>query len=144
MRRALVWPTVFLALVLAGCSKSPTRRVSGEVSYEGVPIQDGTIELIPIEGTGGPSVGGNITEGAYDVPADKGPLADGTYRVKLWAVRDTGRYPPGPRYTKSMTIREDIIPEEYNTRSKLEVKINANADPNRFDFHLANSSASSK
>jgi hypothetical protein len=143
MRRALVWLTVFLALVLAGCSRSPTRRVSGEVSYEGVPIADGTIELIPIEGTGGPSVGGNITEGAYDVPADKGPLADGTYRVKLWAVRDTGRYPPGPRYAKSMTIREDIIPQEYNIQSKLQVKVNADSDKNRFDFHLKKPSSGS-
>jgi hypothetical protein len=136
MRRALVWPTLFLALLLAGCSGSPTRRVSGDVSYEGVPIQDGAIEFIPIEGTGGPSVGAPIKDGAYDVPADKGALAGGTYRVKLWAVRDTGRYPPGPRYPKSMTIREDIFPPEYNIYSTLHVKVNANGDQNRLDFHL--------
>jgi hypothetical protein len=136
MTRALVWQTVFLALLPAGCSRSPTRRVLGEVSYKGVPIKDGTIELIPIEGTAGPTVGGSITEGAYDVPAAKGPLAAGTYRVKLWAMRDTGKFPPGPRYAKSTTVRESIFPPEYNIDSKLQVKIDPNADPNRFDFHL--------
>jgi hypothetical protein len=136
MLRALVWQTAFLALLLAGCSRSPTRRVSGEVSYKGVPIKDGTIEFIPIEGTGGPTVGASITEGAYDVPAAKGPLVAGTYRVKLWAVRDTGKFPPGPRYAKSTTIREDIIPNEFNIDSKLQVKIDPDANPNRIDFHL--------
>jgi len=136
MRRALVWRTAFLALLLAGCSGSSTRRVSGNVSYKGVPIQDGAIMFIPIEGTGGPSVGAPVKDGAYDVPATKGPLADGTYRVELRAVRDTGKYPPGPRYAKSMTIHEDIIPAEYNTRSKLQVKMDANVDHDRFDFHL--------
>ena len=136
MRPPLVWPTLVLALLLAGCSRSPNRRVWGEVSYKGVAIQEGSIEFIPMEGTAGPSVGSPITDGAYDIPAAKGPLANGTYRVKLVAVRDTGRWPPGPRYAKSMTIREDIFPEEYNSKSKLQVKIDADADRNRLDFHL--------
>jgi len=136
MIRALVWQMVCLTLLLSGCSKSPTRRVMGEVSYKGEPIKSGTIELVPIEGTDGPAVGGSITEGAYDVPAAKGPLATGTYRVKLWAMRDTGKFPPGPRYPKSTTVRESILPVEYNIESKLEVKIDPNANPNRIDFHL--------
>jgi len=136
MIRALVWQMACLMLLLSGCSKSPTRRVTGEVSYKGEPIQSGTIELIPIEGTEGPTVGGSITEGAYDVPAAKGPLATGTYRVKLWAMKDTGKFPPGPRYPKSTTVRKSIIPEEYNIESTLQVKIDPNANPNRVDFHL--------
>jgi len=136
MLRALVWPSLFLALLLAGCSRSPTRRVAGEVSYKGEPIKDGSIEFQPIEGTSGPSVGAPIRDGAYDIPAAKGPLADGTYRVKLVAVRNTGKYPPGRRYAKSVPIHEDIIPAEYNIKSKLRVKIDPNANPNRMDFRL--------
>jgi hypothetical protein len=136
MRQTLVGLTVLLLLVLVGCSRSPNRRVWGEVSYKGVSIKDGSIEFQPIEGTGGPSVGAPISEGAYDIPAAKGPLADGTYRVKLVAVRDTGRYPPGPRYAKSMTIHEDIIPEEYNVKSKLQVKIDSASQGTQLDFHL--------
>ena len=136
MRQALVWPTILLMLVLVGCSRSSTRRVWGEVSYKGVPIQEGSIEFLPIEGTGGPSVGAPVQVGAYNVPAAKGPVANGTYLVKLVAVRDTGRYPPGPRYSKSMTIREDIIPEEYNVKSKLRVKIDSASEGTRLDFHL--------
>jgi hypothetical protein len=136
MRRALVWPTVVLVLVLPGCSRSPTRRVSGEVSYKGEKIQDGSIELIPIEGTGGPSVGAPIKDGAYDIPAAKGPLADGTYTVKLVAMHNTGKFAPGRRYPKQGPMMEAIIPVEYNYKSKLKVKIDPNANPNRLDFHL--------
>jgi hypothetical protein len=136
MRRAFVWQMVFLALLLAGCSRSPTRRVVGEISYNGEPIQQGAIEFIPIEGTGGPSVGAPIKDGAYDVPAAKGPLASGTYRVELRAVRNTGQFPPGPRHPNSIPIMEHIIPAEYHIHSKLQVKIDPDSNPNRFDFHL--------
>jgi hypothetical protein len=143
MRQALVGLLILLLLVLVGCSRSPNRRVWGEVSYKGVPIKEGSIEFLPIEGTGGPSVGAPIQEGAYDIPAAKGPFANGTYQVKLVAVRDTGRYPPGPRYAKSMTIREDIIPEEYNVKSKLQVKIDSAWEGTRLDFHLPKADAGS-
>jgi hypothetical protein len=136
MFRAPVWQTLVLALLLAGCSRSPTRRVLGEVSYKGESIKDGSIEFLPIEGTGGPSVGAPVKDGKYDIPAAKGPLADGTYRVKLVAMRNTGKFPPGPRYAKSGPMMEDIIPQEYNLKSKLQVKIDPNANPNRLDFHL--------
>ena len=137
MRRALVWPTVVLVLVLPGCSRSPTRRVSGEVSYKGEPIKEGSIEFLPIEGTGGPSVGAPIKDGAYVIPAAKGPLADGTYTVKLVAMRNTGIIPPGRRrYAKAGPAMKAILPEEYNYKSKLKVKIDPNANPNRLDFHL--------
>jgi len=136
MRRPLVWQPLLLALLLAGCSQSPTRGVSGEVSYKSEPIKEGSIEFIPIEGTGGPSVGAPIKDGKYDIPAAKGPLADGTYRVKLLAMRNTGKFPPGPRYAKSGPMMEDIIPAEYNIQSKLQVKIDPKANPNRLDFNL--------
>jgi hypothetical protein len=127
-------------LLLAGCSGSPTRGVEGDVSWNGSPIEDGSIDFIPVAGTGGPSVGAPIKDGKYFVPSDKGPLAGGTYRVELRAVRDTGKYPPGPRFAKSMTVREDIIPAEYNSGSKIQKKIES-ADPNRMDFHLKQGNA---
>jgi hypothetical protein len=114
--------------------------VEGDVTWNGTPIEDGAIDFIPVAGTGGPSVGAPIQEGKYFVPADKGPLAGGTYRVELRAVKDTGKFPPGPRFAKSMTIREDIIPAEYNTASKLQKKIE-DSNPNRIDFHLAKGDA---
>jgi len=115
--------------------------VVGDVSWNGTPIEDGSIDFIPVAGTGGPSVGAPIKDGKYSVPADKGPLANGTYRVELKAVRDTGKFPPGPRYAKSMTVREDIIPAEYNTASKIQKTIDAGANPNRIDFRLTKGDA---
>jgi hypothetical protein len=127
---------VVLVVLLVGCSGQGGRRVWGKVSWEGEPIREGDIEFIPIEGTGGPSVGGLIRDGAYDLPAARGPLAGGTYRVELRAVRDTGRFPPGPRHPKALPEREPIFPPEYNVQSKLRVTVRDRAGENQFDFHL--------
>jgi hypothetical protein len=127
-----------LALVLAGCARSPsTSHVWGKVSYDGKPIAAGTIELIPIEGTVGPSVGGVITDGAYDIPAKVGPVVDGVYRVELRAVRETGKPAPKHPSGKGIPEREPIFPPEYNIHSKLRVTISPTPTENQRDFHLA-------
>jgi hypothetical protein len=65
----------------------------GEVTYDGKPLETGTIELIPIDGTPGPSTGGAITNGQYDVPQNIGPRTGGTYQVahhRRYANRPNG------------------------------------------------------
>jgi hypothetical protein len=55
-----------LALVLLGgqgCGSS-TATISGEVTYDGQPVGDGSITLTPADGKG-PVVGGEIREGKY-------------------------------------------------------------------------------
>ena len=126
-----------LTFALAGCNAPSTMRVWGEVSYEGARVEGGNIELLPIEGTTGPNVGGVIKDGAYEILAERGPLADGVYRVELRAYRETGRAPTAPKFPgKELPEREAIFPPEYNTRSTLRVKISPKASENRFDFHL--------
>ncbi len=54
------------ALASAGCGTGAA-TVTGEVTYEGQPVGDGTITLTPEDGKG-PKVGGTSTAGRYTVP----------------------------------------------------------------------------
>jgi hypothetical protein len=136
---AFAW--ALIACLIAGCgSAASTMRVWGDVSYENLATKDGNIEFIPIEGTPGPNVGGVIKDGSYEIPAEKGPLREGVYRVEIKAFVDTGVVSAGPR-GKNLPQRKPIFPPEYNIRSTLRVQISARAADNQFDFHLAKPNA---
>lgn len=135
MVRAGFGAAALCALAVIGCSSKPTTmRVWGDVSFEGKAIESGNIELLPIDGTEGPNVGGVVKDGAYEIPAEVGPLAEGTYRVEIRAYRNTGRVQRTPR--GEMPEREAVLPAEYNIRSTLRVKINSKAGENKFSFQL--------
>ena len=91
----------------------------------------GTIKLL--EDTHGDGQFDRVTVFAERLPACYGVIAARDGVIALCA--------PGPRYAKSMTIREDIIPAEYNSASKVQKKIDASANPNRIDFHLTKGDA---
>ena len=51
----------------AGCGGGdPTGAVSGEVTYNGTPVESGTIQFTPKDGKGA-AVGGPVTAGKFDV-----------------------------------------------------------------------------
>jgi hypothetical protein len=131
--------TVLLAalalLVLPGCSGKRTMRVWGEVTFDGRPVEQGEIEFKPVEGTSGPTTGGSISAGHYDVPAEVGPLAGGTYLVSINGYARTGRKiqtAPG----HFVDALDNVIPEIYNRKSTLRVTIAPSAAGNQHDFKL--------
>ena len=61
-------------LTLAGCGGGDgldRHRVKGTVTFQGKPLDQGSIEFSPADGQGTIS-GGSITNGHYDLPADHG------------------------------------------------------------------------
>ncbi len=90
---------------------------------DGELLHDGSIAFFPTEGTKGPSAGGVIFEGKYDIPADKGPTV-GKNRVEIRAFRPSGKrvsdiWKPGeqldemvralgPQYNDKSTLVQDI------------------------------------
>jgi hypothetical protein len=64
--------------------------VRGEVTLDGRPLESGSIRFIPAETRGGPTAGGDILDGSYQIPRAKGP-AVGRYRVEVNAPHKTGR-----------------------------------------------------
>jgi hypothetical protein len=125
-----------LLLPLAlGCSGQPTMRVWGEVRYNGNLVEEGEIAFVPQEGTAGPETGGPIHHGAYDVPAARGPLVGGTYKVRINGYAKTGRkIEAGPG--AFVDAYDNLIPARYNTRTTLQVVISSTASENHHDFAL--------
>ena len=85
--------------------------------------------------------GGKITDGAYDVPADKGARPGTEYTVQITALRKTGKLVPnifdanGPK----MELDEQYIPARYNEETTL--RVTTRSGENQFDFALEGKTA---
>lgn len=129
-----------LALCLfAGCSDEAGDRqeISGEVSFQGAPLETGSIEFLPLH-TGESDVvtksGAPITGGKYSIPRLQG-LVPGRYRV---SITSAPQHPPdevGGLPGPSGPSPPDRIPPEYNIHSNLEVTVTA-SESNTFDFDI--------
>ena len=123
-----------LALFFCGCGGGgiPRTAVSGSVSLDGQPLQDGNILFIPMEE--GPSAGGAIEGGRYQLDGEQGP-SPGRYRVEIRAYRDTGRTERDELTGEAERLMTPIIPPRYNRESELEIEL-APGVQNEFDFAL--------
>jgi hypothetical protein len=124
-----------ILLPLTGCgSEGGGVAVTGKVTFEGQPIEEGSIQFVPQTGTEGPSAGASIKEGTYSIPRESGPVP-GSYRVEINAYRTVRpktakemqpmlfgqEAPPGVVQTEA--IKENIIPKRYNVASDLTAKV---------------------
>lgn len=131
IRRALVTVAILCA---AGCgtSSGPIRgAVSGEVTLDGAPIDDGVITFIPTGATQGAPAGTSIAAGRYSLDAGQGPTV-GTHRVEIVANRKTGKKLPAiAPATGEVEEVEQYLPARYNTQSELkaEIKVGTNTAP---------------
>lgn len=139
-----VWFLIGAVLLAVGCGESrpPTYPTSGQVSFNGVPVEDGTVTFLPIEGTPGSNVAAAIAQGAYATTAEAG-LAVGSYRVEIDGFRKTGRTvrdlaSPDRRLAEPPLIEERVmyLPPKFNTQSELSVEVSEAADVAKLDFDL--------
>jgi hypothetical protein len=116
-------------------------RVWGEVSYDGKPIEKGTIDFVSTDGS--PPAQAPIKAGHYDLAAGAGPVAEKTYRIEIHALAKTGKTVPNlmPGGEPSMDVLVETIPAEYNTRLDLKVTISPESSKNQFDFKLQKGAA---
>lgn len=124
-------PAACAAVAAPGCGPGGS-PVSGAVSFDDAPVENGTISFVPADGKG-PTFGGVIEAGRYAVVAP----TPGAKVVRVSAVRPTGRtLPPDPLVGETAPVDEiaAYIPEQYNDQSTLTCDVVAG--PNKFDFHL--------
>ena len=113
-------------------------KVWGEVTYDGKPLPDGTIRLLPQPGSAeGTATEGDIKDGRYEIPASIGPLAGLTYKVEIRAQKKVGTVanpfdPTGPPLDRF----DNYLPAVYNHKSTLTIAVADRESANQHDFHL--------
>lgn len=128
---------VALLAAIAGCGAGnplARQRVSGKVTLDSKPLQQGSIQFVPQQ-SGGIFSGAVILAGEYAMPAQKG-LPPGKYLVRISspeAPRSEGE-PSGPPGPGGLPGKERI-PAPYNVESTIVIEVTASA-PNQFDFDV--------
>jgi hypothetical protein len=107
--------------------------VRGTVRLDGQLLPNGSIALVPIDGTPGPGGGGGINkEGKYEI---KRGLLPGRYRVEIRSSTTITRQVRNPTIPSELVHEEvSVIPEQYNTRSSLIREVSPGS--NVLDFDL--------
>jgi hypothetical protein len=139
-RFALLVATITVA-TFAGCQKTSDRLpVSGTVTLDGTPLDDGTIRFSSLGGTAF-SGGALIRDGQYVIEAEKG-LPPGSYHIEITSPDNNSKpilYRTGPDDPGSLT-QPERIPPEYNIESRQSVDISADRD-NHFVFDITSKPA---
>ncbi|WP_145257772.1 hypothetical protein [Planctomycetes bacterium Pan216] len=124
---------IVLAVVLvAGCGDSqepppyPSSRVTGSITIDGKPIEEGRVQFLPKDSAQGPVTSAEIREGTYTL--DRVPM--GKQTAILTATRKTGRMIDD--YGKPFPEVVNIIPETYRDG----ITIDISEKEQRCDFEL--------
>lgn len=135
------WPrtaAIGLALVaLLGCGRADRDRVavSGQVTFDGRPLENGQLVFEP-RGQGRMAIA-QLVDGRYSIAAERGPTA-GHYIVRITAARPTGEQASGGP-TSGGELRDvyaQFLPAKYNEASELELQIDPAQGDLAQDFDL--------
>ena len=134
-RRAFSLVLVVLTTVAVnGCGeKSARRTVAGDVTFQGQPIAQGTIQFLQMDPPS-PVGGAMIQAGRYSLSGTHG-LLPGTYRVTISAPDSSTKKVAGDPMKSVKPTNKELIPNRYNSNSELTVVVTSDG-PNTFDFTL--------
>ena len=125
-----------LICISLGCSDQV--KLSGVVTLDSTPVEQGFVRFVPVEGTTGPASGSEIVSGQYQVKA-RGGLPEGTYRVEITAYRDIGVNTSSSNASQQESIlgpaKEQYIPSKYNSDSEVTIVVSLDETSQR-DFEL--------
>jgi hypothetical protein len=133
---------VTLAALAAGCGDKYGGRVevSGTVKLKGQPVKSGIVMFEPVGGQG-TSASAPITDGNYKLVRESG-LKPGKYLIRVTAgdgttpVNLNPNEPPGPGGKGTNIVSKELIPPEWNVRSKQEREVTSE-NPNKLDLDIS-------
>jgi hypothetical protein len=98
-----------------GCSSDELNRttVTGTVTLDGNPIENGWISFKPESGTQCPDIAGQIKNGTFSIPKKDGPVI-GSYTVNITSSMRTGKKVKEPVTGIETDEIIEIIPARYN------------------------------
>jgi hypothetical protein len=136
--RLSVLGMVVLLSITEGCGASdPWNRqaISGVVSFDGRPIDDGAIFLEPLANSGsGLTAGAIIRRGTFAIARDRG-LSPGAYRVRVYSSSGVQAAPGEGQSDRTRRPMVERLPEIYNSKSGLRMDVIAGG-PNRLQLDL--------
>ncbi len=107
--------------------------VKGEVKLDGQPVATGRILFEPTGDTTGPAAGASITNGMFEIPAEMG-VTVGKNLVRINSNKPTGKKIKSSVTSDLLDETVEGIPEQYNTKSKLEKEIEEGVNEISFDL----------
>jgi hypothetical protein len=130
-----------LTLLIAGCADNYGGRVevTGSVKFKSQPLHSGIVIFEPL-GSQGTSATANVTDGTYRIPRESG-LKPGKYLIRVTAgdgktpANLDPDEPPGPGGKGANIVSKELIPSEWNTKSKKEKEVTSES-PNTIDFDI--------
>jgi hypothetical protein len=123
---------VVVTLALAGCGAATTGEVSGTVTFEGTPVEDGWIDFLPIDGNG-PTTGAKVMNGKFTVAN----VPVGKAKVVVSAKKIIGQVPlyPTPDSPKRPQIAQ-MLPPRFSDQQQTELRYDVSAGKNEKNFDL--------
>jgi len=120
-----------------GCGRdNPLGRkaISGNVTLDGSPLDQGNIEFHPMF-EGGVQSGGRIVSGSYSIPPQEG-VTLGAYRVAIMDFVPTPPLPPGHMPGDALPPSpKPKVPAVWNSKSQRTVEVKKEG-PFKFDFDI--------
>ena len=116
----------------AGCGSGdgPAAEVSGTVTYDGKPVEEGGISFVAADGSA-PGGGGVIKGGKYT--ATRVPI--GNTKVSITAVKVVGQKKAYDAPDSPLTpITEPLLPAKYNTATELRFEVKPGSQTKDFDL----------
>lgn len=123
--------TVFAGFAIGcGGDEGPaTYPVTGNVTFDGAPVEEGRIQFTPVSGAR--SFAAEIKNGQFSLEAEPGQM-----KVEITASRlIPGKFDTSNPDDEPQPVGEMYIPAKYNAETELEAEVTASG-PNTFDFAL--------
>jgi len=106
------------AALAAGCDGSGLADVSGTVTVDGAPVEEGSITFVPADGQG-QTAGGPIKDGKYSVRASPGRMKVSISAPKAIGKKKLYNTPNSPEGT----IWKEGLPARYNEQTELTLDV---------------------
>jgi len=122
----------FLAsLLLASCSGNQISEVSGNVTYDGVSVDDGSILFRASDGSQTTEYGGPIKNGQYTAKVPPGEMI-----VTVSWLKPTGKMKKAydTPDSKEYPEKAEAIPEKYNTQTELRYDVKPGKHQKNWDL----------
>jgi hypothetical protein len=123
-------PIAIGAACCCGCAPSGMVEVSGEVTIDSKPVEQGLINFWPADG-GGPSAGFVLANGKY-----RGKVAVGEKKISIEALQQIGERRPGGPDSAPIPIHKTITPDRYRDPQTTELRCEVSQQSAVHNFEL--------